>query len=115
MKQTIYVATMDTEHYAFVAVGGSEDEAIAAMVQTMRRHRTSTRSSIPGEEEGAFQPEDYLPYIDPDTTPHPEVDDEGWLRHLATEWYGCNVTGPYTPGAPGTRDHDFISLLSEED
>ena len=102
----IFIANLETEHFTFLAAGESEAEALSAMVQTMRRHRAQN-----GED--TWAPEWYAPYVDGNSAPHPDVDDEAWLRYLATEWYSCRVSGPYSPGAPGTRDGDPIHIRKD--
>lgn len=98
-----YVCTMDTGGFAFVAVGATADEALDAMVQTMRRHRAQYGAS-------AWHPDDYRGVTWRRSLDGVTGDDPDWLRWLATDYYGAHVSGPYVAGEPGTRDSEFIHL-----
>lgn len=98
---SVYVTTMDTGHFSFCAVGATEDEAISAMVQTMKRHRA--QYGYP-----TWDRTEYKPFIADSSVQ--KTDDDAWLAHLARDYYGCWIHGPLELGAPGTRDGSEITL-----
>ena len=100
-----YVAQLDTENFSFVALGASEDQAISAMIQTMRRHRAQY-----GPE--TWHPGAY-PYASYGSDSAHDGSDESWLRWLFTDYYGGRVSGPYEYGMPGTRDGSPIMLRGD--
>lgn len=112
MSSGIYVCSMYTEHYSFMAVGASEEGAKLAMVQTMRRHRSQALASGDPERTTVWHPEMYNTDKGPKWEGYPENDLE-WLMWLIEDQYGAWVTGPYTLGAPGTCEGDFISVRGE--
>lgn len=98
-----YVAQLDTENFSFVALGASEDQAISAMIQTMRRHRAQYAE--------AWCYENIVPYMS-DLPEGWSTDDGVWLR-LVFHYYSGRVSGPYEYGMPGTRDGEPIVLRGD--
>jgi hypothetical protein len=98
----VYVCTMDSESFAFVAVGRTSDEALDAMVATMRRHQRGFPNG-----DTPWMPEDLTP--EAYGAPEPDPDSPRWLRYVATEYYGANIAGPLALGRAGARDGEAIS------
>jgi hypothetical protein len=92
---------METESYTFTSVGRTADEAVDAMVATMRRHRAQFSNG-----DKPWVPEDYEPPVH--GAPRPDGDDAYWLRYMATEHYGARVVGPLGLGTVGARDGERL-------
>lgn len=83
---SVFVATMDTTNFSFVAVGADEASAVAAMVGVMRAHRAQYGSDTwhPGYYAGTFDQFG-------DEYPTDGAAESEWLTWIAIEWYGVAV------------------------
>lgn len=93
--QTFVIATMDTEHFNFLAVGRNEDEAKAGIYKAMAAHSEQTQSDPDG---GAWGESSRQYNDDP-----PAYDFPAWA-----EYYGVNVTDPLACGE-GARDYSRLT------
>jgi hypothetical protein len=100
LPSLIYVVEMEANRFSFMAAGSTEERAITAMVETMRRHREQA-----GPE--TWQPGYYAGAVDRFGYEYPE-DDSDLLRWLITEWYSARVI-PLRPDAAGARDGEAAS------
>jgi hypothetical protein len=98
----VFVATMETTNFEFVAVGASTAEAVAGLVDAMRRHRAQYGGDTwhPGHYPGGV---DLFCGGEVDTYP---ADDTAWLTYLATTYCGARVV-KLTMGH-GARDGEAI-------